>query len=159
MQPAEDVVNHPKHYKEGKHESIDFISGWGYGFCFGNVVKYLIRHKIKNGREDLLKAEWYFKRGVEDQEIGFRRVGTVNEHEFLEDRNLPEEIKDCIKLLHRGVFMKRGSLIDESYALLVKYLESSDTKVDGERSNTAGANSSGAQQHATKKRSNAKEVK
>lgn len=159
MQAKEDLVNHPKHYKEGKHECIDFISGWGYGFCFGNVVKYLTRHKIKGGRQDLEKAAWYFKRGVEDQEVGLRRVGEINEHEFLSDKDLPQEIKECLMLLHRGVFMKRGQFIDQSFELLVKYLESSDTKADGERSNGAGADSGCSQQHTQKKRSNTKELK
>lgn len=135
MPPIEDVINHPKHYKFGKYESIDFISGWGYGFCMGNVVKYVTRHKLKGGRQDLEKAAWYLRRGIEDAEVGFKKVGDINVHDFVGEKDLPEELQKVLVLLHRGVHMKRSEPLQESYSLLVKYLESSNTESDGERSN------------------------
>ena len=60
---AVDNVNHPKHY-QGKHECIDeMIALFGVeavkGFCKCNVYKYRRRAPLKNGQEDLDKAEWY----------------------------------------------------------------------------------------------------
>lgn len=65
---ASDNVNHPSHYNSGKFEVIDIIDEFGKeyegadGFCFGNVVKYVLRAKHKNGVEDLKKARWYLDR-------------------------------------------------------------------------------------------------
>ena len=31
------------------------------GFLKGNIIKYIMRYKDKNGIEDLYKAQWYIK--------------------------------------------------------------------------------------------------
>lgn len=56
-------IHHPKHYAlEGlePYEAVDLIkssTGNGFeGYCIGNVLKYVIRYKKKNGIEDLKKA-------------------------------------------------------------------------------------------------------
>ena len=54
-----DVTN-PDHYKLGDIEVIQLTEK--LGFCEGDVVKYVCRHKAKNGKEDLLKARWYLDR-------------------------------------------------------------------------------------------------
>ena len=35
-------------------------------FLEGNVVKYVTRYKMKNGLEDLKKAQWYLNRIIEN---------------------------------------------------------------------------------------------
>lgn len=40
-------------------QPIEFIEKNGLGFSEGCVVKYVCRHKRKNGKEDLLKARHY----------------------------------------------------------------------------------------------------
>ena len=62
-----DPVNRPKHYVNGKVECIDAIeAALGpaefIGYLRGNVFKYLWRYKLKNGLEDLNKANWYLKK-------------------------------------------------------------------------------------------------
>ena len=63
-------IRSPKHYKlDGLDiESIDVIKSIlgeeGFkNFCYGNILKYMIRAKKKNGDEDFKKAkvflEWY----------------------------------------------------------------------------------------------------
>jgi hypothetical protein len=47
------------HYKEMKIQPVEFITANRLGFCAGNVIKYVCRHSVKNGREDLLKARHY----------------------------------------------------------------------------------------------------
>ena len=64
---ADDPVNHPSHYTQGKVECIDAMEeALGTevvkGFCLGNTYKYLWRHADKNGDEDIKKAVWYFSR-------------------------------------------------------------------------------------------------
>jgi hypothetical protein len=34
-------------------------------FLEGNVIKYVTRYKMKNGLEDLKKAQWYLNRLIE----------------------------------------------------------------------------------------------
>jgi hypothetical protein len=68
LENESDNVNHPSHYNSGKFEVIDIIDEFGKeyegadGFCFGNIVKYVLRAKHKNGVEDLKKARWYLDR-------------------------------------------------------------------------------------------------
>ncbi len=62
-----DVVNNPQHYNSGKIEVIsimeDQLSSEEYrGYIKGNVLKYLLRERHKNGLEDLEKAQWYLNR-------------------------------------------------------------------------------------------------
>ena len=47
------------HYSDLAIEPIDFITANNLGFCEGNIVKYIVRWKAKNGIEDLKKARWY----------------------------------------------------------------------------------------------------
>lgn len=68
---SEDVVNHPKHYTDGKIEVIEFIEDKNLGFCLGNAVKYIARAGKKDPTkevEDLKKAEWYIKRRIKELE-------------------------------------------------------------------------------------------
>lgn len=64
---ANDNVKHPKHYMmTGGFETFDIlveslgIEGARY-FCQGNILKYQIRYRHKNGEEDLEKRHWYSK--------------------------------------------------------------------------------------------------
>jgi hypothetical protein len=63
--PLQSSVNHPAHYTAGKVECIDAIESATTGLtgleavCVANVLKYVWRHKHKNGIEDLRKARWY----------------------------------------------------------------------------------------------------
>jgi hypothetical protein len=63
----DDVVNNPSHYNKGGMECINYIeqqlSPEAFkGYLEGNMIKYMHRHKYKNGLEDLKKAQWYLQR-------------------------------------------------------------------------------------------------
>jgi hypothetical protein len=47
------------HYKEYFIQPSEFIYYNNIPFIEGNVIKYVIRHRDKNGLEDLLKAKHY----------------------------------------------------------------------------------------------------
>lgn len=49
------------HYTTQKIQPIDYILENDLGFCEGNVVKYVSRHKKKNGAEDIKKAIQYLQ--------------------------------------------------------------------------------------------------
>ena len=63
-------INHPKikasniqvagnHYKDFTIQPSEFIQKNGFDWCTGNAIKYLSRHKLKGGKEDLEKAKHY----------------------------------------------------------------------------------------------------
>lgn len=47
------------HYKKLKIQPTEFIHENNIGFIEGNIIKYVVRHKDKNGLEDLKKAKHY----------------------------------------------------------------------------------------------------
>ena len=59
-----DNVLQPKHYMQGSHECTDEIKAMltpdeFKGFLKGNIIKYRYRANLKNGEEDLAKADNY----------------------------------------------------------------------------------------------------
>jgi hypothetical protein len=65
-----DPVNSPQHYTTGGIETIDYLkakmSAEMYrGFLLGNVMKYISRFQLKNGKQDLEKAKWYLEKLLE----------------------------------------------------------------------------------------------
>ncbi len=48
-----------QHYKQWKIQPIEFIHANGLPYVEGNIIKYIMRHKFKNGLEDLKKARHY----------------------------------------------------------------------------------------------------
>lgn len=55
--------NIPKHYKnDSKIDVIDFCNIYNLDFTEGNIIKYIVRYKLKNGVEDLEKAKDYLDR-------------------------------------------------------------------------------------------------
>jgi len=67
---ADDLVNRPAHYTQGRFEAIDVIQDAiehapdpASGFLLGNTLKYLLRAWLKgNTIQDLCKARWYLNR-------------------------------------------------------------------------------------------------
>jgi hypothetical protein len=55
------------HYKDFAIQPIDFVIGNKLGFCEGNIIKYVCRHKKKGGLEDLLKARHYLDLLIEGE--------------------------------------------------------------------------------------------
>lgn len=73
MEMAPDEVNHPKHYTDGKYEVIDFIQDKltpeeFEGFCKGVILQYICRSRLKEGFQDLRKAQWYLNKLVSVKE-------------------------------------------------------------------------------------------
>jgi hypothetical protein len=48
-----------KHYKSLSIEPMEYIYRNDIPFIEGNIIKYISRHRFKNGKEDLLKAKHY----------------------------------------------------------------------------------------------------
>lgn len=54
------------HYKGGL-QPLDVIDAWKLDFYEGSALKYLARHRKKNGREDIEKAIHYLELLLERQ--------------------------------------------------------------------------------------------
>ena len=55
----------PNHY-DLAIQPVEYILRNGLAFCEGNVVKYISRWHMKNGKEDLLKARHYIDILIEE---------------------------------------------------------------------------------------------
>ena len=57
----------PSYYKKGI-EVTDFILSHDLGWCEGNIIKYIVRHKIKHDDpiQDLKKAKWYLEKLIKN---------------------------------------------------------------------------------------------
>jgi len=49
------------HYKGMAIQPIEYITANDFGYLEGNVIKYVSRHKVKGGKEDILKAIHYLQ--------------------------------------------------------------------------------------------------
>ena len=53
------------HYKALPIQPVEFIHQNELGFIEGNIIKYVVRHKTKNGKLDLEKAAHYLRLLIE----------------------------------------------------------------------------------------------
>ena len=58
-QPATSTQIGGNHYKDCKIQPTEFIHANNIPFIEGNIIKYVVRHRSKNGIEDLKKARHY----------------------------------------------------------------------------------------------------
>jgi len=59
MMSALDTQAGGNHYKDLAIQPVEYIQANGLDYLQGNVVKYITRHKSKNGAEDIKKAIHY----------------------------------------------------------------------------------------------------
>lgn len=52
-------------------QPIEYIEKNGLNFHEANIIKYITRHRRKNGLEDLKKAQWYLNRLIQVEERNF----------------------------------------------------------------------------------------
>lgn len=55
------------HYKDYKIQPLEFTMANNLDFIQGNIIKYICRHKTKNGVEDLKKVIHYAQLAIELQ--------------------------------------------------------------------------------------------
>ncbi len=99
----EDNVNHPEHY-QGKNECIDvMLAMFGVEavkhFCMCNAYKYRFRAGMKNGAEDIEKAEWYESKLIElggvDECIKNKTCPFCGGEGYINYERIPGEDKGC----------------------------------------------------------------
>jgi hypothetical protein len=65
--PDHDPVN-PTHYDGAGMQVWDVWDAFDCGRYESNIIKYVLRHKKKNGIEDLKKAQTYLNRLIDQEE-------------------------------------------------------------------------------------------
>ena len=85
------------HYKDMKIQPVDYIHANGLGFIEGCVVKYVSRHKSKNGKQDLEKAIHFLQLLIE-REYPKQIVG----------KNWKVALKPKYRLLNETDTIRRG---------------------------------------------------
>ena len=64
---AKEIQVGGNHYKDMAIQPVEFIHKNGIGYIAGNVIKYVVRYKSKNGLEDLKKARHYLDMLIEEE--------------------------------------------------------------------------------------------
>jgi len=66
MQNVKDIQIGGNHYKDMPIQPGEFITKNKLGWYEGNAVKYICRHKMKGGKQDLEKAIHYLQLAIQD---------------------------------------------------------------------------------------------
>lgn len=95
-----DIQHGGNHYKQGI-QPIEYIQLNGLTYFEGNVIKYVTRHKQKNGLEDLKKAMHYLQMIMEfeynqESEVSFSKSDEVVNSEEVHPLS-PEEVDEYLK--------------------------------------------------------------
>ena len=89
---ALDVQTGGDHYKDMKIQPVEFIHANGLPFIEGAIIKYVCRHKAKNGRQDLERARHF--------------IDMLLELEYPEEKDVPAEPEYL--MLKEGDVVRRG---------------------------------------------------
>ncbi|CAH1855956.1 DUF3310 domain-containing protein [Convivina praedatoris] len=80
----EELVRPQRYVGKNGTEVFDIIDEWELNYYQGNVVKYLIRHRNKGGKQDLEKALVYLRHILTENELG-QRFRRLVDFEYLQD--------------------------------------------------------------------------
>jgi len=72
-----DRVFRPAHYTKWTMEPITFLILNNVPYAEGNIIKYVMRWRDKNGIEDLKKAMRYLEMMIEFEENGDKYLGEI----------------------------------------------------------------------------------
>lgn len=78
------------HYKQYKMQPIELIAAMHWDFFQGNIFKYCLRAKYKNGKQDIDKAVHYCELALElkDELDNWRTVYEHNMARFIDENGL-----------------------------------------------------------------------
>ena len=65
-------ITNPDHYNSGKISPIHFAMDQGFDVMQANAIKYLVRFKKKNGKEDLLKSQEYLRMMIDEYDMWYK---------------------------------------------------------------------------------------
>jgi len=114
------------HYKRFKIQPIEFITLNNLNFLEGNVVKYVCRHRFKDGLRDLEKAKHYIEMLIEFRDKfgkGLSHLGFNLTNNF---DHLEGEIIKCIWRYSKSKDIKELEIALECINRLIKKYKCSE---------------------------------
>jgi len=97
MKNKQDGVGTQTHYTAHGIEPIDYIVANQMNFLEGNVIKYVTRYKLKNGLEDLQKAQQYLTWLIDKVEKKTKQTNSLAGQTIM--CNEGESLRDCVERL------------------------------------------------------------
>ena len=93
MTRATDTQVGGTHYSDFPIQPGVFVRTNGLGWYEGNAIKYICRHKLKGGKEDLLKAKHYLDLAIDEYEHERRDDDQTDSPEYGERDESPPEFR------------------------------------------------------------------
>jgi len=116
------------HYKRFKIQPIEFIILNNLNFPEGNVVKYVCRHKFKDGLKDLEKAKHYIEMLIEfrnklNKELPLLKFVLANEIPYTEGKIIKSvlEYSKSGHIKELGIALEFIDYLIDDYKLTEKY--------------------------------------
>lgn len=122
---SENALNYQvggNHYTKYRMQPVDAIRKMDLDFVKGNILKYLVRYKDKNGLEDLKKARHYAE--ILREQVMMRvEVGETFVEQF---RDADPDVRHVMRLLfdHLGQLEDVRELLEQLDILIKKEKES-----------------------------------
>ena len=87
------------HYKGFAYQPVEFICKMGCNFIQGNIIKYVTRYKMKNGKQDLEKVMHYAGLGAELSPNNYVRLSRISAEvrEYVRKNNLDEIVGEVVE--------------------------------------------------------------
>lgn len=112
----------PTYYHKGSYDVIEFCNKYEIGFVTGNIIKYLVRYKNKNGIEDLKKAKEYLNRRYIENLI----IDNEDKIKFYRENNLSYEQGKIIDLVFENCHKRAEEILND----LIKYVEKKESDIN-----------------------------
>lgn len=93
------------HYKAMKIQPVEFVMINRWDFCASSILKYVLRHANKNGRQDLEKALHFAQLRLALLGLGAEQVcEAIEMRDFITANSVPVEEGDALTALARVVW-------------------------------------------------------
>ena len=112
----------PTYYHKGNYDVIEFCNKYEIGFVTGNIIKYIVRYKNKNGIEDLKKAKEYLGRRYIENLI----IDSEDKLKFYEENNLNYKQGIILDLVLDNCHKKAEEMLNS----LIKYEEKKESDIN-----------------------------
>ena len=119
------------HYKGEGVQHWDWVSDNNIGYLAGNATKYIVRHRKKNGLQDLEKARHYVVKMIEKMDEGKLTDSWTGEGAFLAD--LAQSLDLDLNELH----LCHDIAVTQTRESLNRALHTLDVMIRGWKSNEA----------------------
>ena len=112
----------PAYYHKGNYDVIEFCNKHEISFVTGNIIKYIVRYKNKNGVEDLKKAKEYLGRRYVENLI----IDSEDKLKFYEENNLNYKQGIILDLVLDNCHKKAEEMLNS----LIKYEEKKESDIN-----------------------------